>query len=62
MNRMKGLCRDCKWIYEAHYEEEGEAQYIKYICKNKYGLSNGYQIKQDDYCSRWETKEVINDG
>ena len=50
-------CRQCKYFHEAHYEEPGESPYIKYQCKNKYGMPN-YTIRPDeDYCSRAEKQE-----
>ena len=53
-------CRDCEYYHEAHYEEPGEAPYIKHQCKNKYGL-NKYTVRPDeDFCSRAKRRKDEN--
>lgn len=51
------VCENCKWCYEAHYEEEGEEPYIKRKCINKYGLTKDYGVHKNDFCCRWEMKD-----
>ena len=50
-------CKDCKYIAEHHYEENGEPPYIKYTCAYKAGLAKGYQVHEWDFCSRAERRE-----
>ena len=50
-------CGNCKHVHEAHYEDPGDSPYIKYSCKNKYGLTKAYSVQDYDFCSRWEEKE-----
>lgn len=44
-------CRDCRFYYDKHYEDEGEAPYIKRCCK----YSN-HTRQPDDFCSLGERK------
>ena len=49
-------CKDCKYIEEHHYEEDGEPPCIKYTCTYKAGLTKEYQVHEWDYCSRAERR------
>ena len=49
-------CGECKHKRDLHYEEPGEEPYIKSICKNKYGLTEKYQVHDWDFCSRAERR------
>lgn len=44
-------CRDCRFYYDKHYEDEGEPPYIKRCCK----YSN-HTRQPDDFCSLGERK------
>lgn len=44
-------CKDCFFYEEAHYEEEGEKPYIKYVCR-----LFQRQMQEDDFCSLAELK------
>lgn len=69
---MINKCKYCNQCKENHYEKEGEKPYIKYVCGNRFGISDYSQIDPEtDYCSRFEEKkmpfievgdEVIVDG
>ncbi len=51
-------CRDCRFYYDKHYEDEGEPPYIKRCCK----YSN-HTRQPDDFCSLGERKSgEQNDG
>lgn len=53
-------CKDCRFVREKHYENEGEKPYIKTVCRNKFGLNNTYTVRADDFCSRAEPKETAD--
>lgn len=55
-------CKDCRFVREKHYEKDGEKPYIKSVCTNKFGLNNTYQVHADDFCSRAELKETVDDA
>ena len=56
---MNNKCKYCKHIKEQHYEREGEKPYIKYVCGNRFGISNYSQVNPElDFCSRFEEKEL----
>lgn len=56
---MNNKCKYCKHLAENHYEKEGEKPYIKYVCRNRFGISDYSQIEPEiDYCSRFEEKEM----
>ena len=56
---MNNKCKFCKHLAENHYEKEGEKPYIKYVCRNRFGISDYSQIEPEiDYCSRFEEKEI----
>jgi len=58
---MTKKCKYCKYCKENHYEKEGEKPYIKYVCDNRFGISDYSQIEPDsDYCSRFEERELPN--
>ena len=46
-------CKDCKYLIEHHYEEDGEKPYVKYTCR----WSGNYQRHLSDYCSYGERRE-----
>lgn len=56
---MNKKCKYCKHLKEQHYEREGEQPYIKYVCGNRFGISDYSQIEPEiDYCSRFEEREM----
>lgn len=57
---MNNKCEYCKHLTEQHYEKEGEKPYIKYVCGNRFGISDYSQvIPEMDFCSRFEEKEQL---
>ena len=44
-------CKDCKWLLEQHYEEDGEKPYVKFVCK-----LTKRQCRLNDFCSYGEEK------
>ena len=54
-------CKDCKYIDEHHYEENGEPPCIKYTCAYKAGLAKEYQVQEWDFCSRAERRQDATD-
>lgn len=44
-------CKDCRFLEEKHYEDEGEKPYIKLVCKL---LKK--QIQPNDFCSYAEKR------
>lgn len=46
-------CKDCKYLKELHYEEEGEKPYIKYRCGF---FKDKYQRYLEDFCSYAERR------
>ena len=44
-------CKDCRFLEEKHYEDEGEKPYVKLVCKL---LKK--QIQPNDFCSYAEKR------
>lgn len=55
-------CKNCRFVREKHYENNGEKPYKKTVCGNKFGLNNTYTVRDDDFCSRAELKETADDA
>ena len=44
-------CKNCKWLQEQHYEENGEKPYVKLVCK-----LTKRQCQLNDFCSYGEAE------